>query len=600
MTKTNFKTMAKLLAAVAVVAVLGGACTKEMAPDPTTIRLIRNINATATMPQQSADKAYLHTSDRKVFWQPNDTISINGTAIRTHSIDPSDSTKAEFTGTIGAYTHTVEAVDYDCYWAVYPTSIRSSSSESGLVVSLPSSQTYNSSSPLNGTTYMAAHTDATPSSYYLGFEMKNLVTVLKLTLTGTNGGNDSLSKIVVSHSSQNLCGTFTTAAPTTTISYSSSGGKSLTINCTDGTHNYMDISSAKEVYIALPPLTNSGTLTMQFYNTDDCYTTKTLDMGTGSISLARNTIYTSTINNVAFDKVVGKFSVASNRQVIFSPGNLQYKAGDGSKASPEWRFAEHQYTYIGNAAGNTTAAASRSTQADWIDLFGWGTSGWNNTTNDPYAIYYQPWEIKGQSTGPDENKQGYGPSTNMTDLNLVGTSANYDWGVFNDIGSDPAGTWRTLTQSEWIWLLGPTQYNNSSPGKNCRTSSTVNGTANARFAKATVVGVSGLIIFPDTYTHPSGPAQPININTKDAAFGDNNYDAAAWAKMEDAGCAFLPSAGDRYEINVSNAGSRGLYWSSTYRASTYAHNLVFDSGQVRPDLHSNRFWGNAVRLVKDI
>ena len=131
MTKTNFKTMAKLLAVVAVVAALGGACTKEMAPDPTTVRLIRNIKATATMPQQSVDKAYLHTSDRKVFWQPNDTISINGTAIRTHSIDPNDSTQAEFSGTIGAYTHTVEAVDYDCYWAVYPTSIHSSSSESG-------------------------------------------------------------------------------------------------------------------------------------------------------------------------------------------------------------------------------------------------------------------------------------------------------------------------------------------------------------------------------------------------------------------------------------------------------------------------------------
>ena len=591
MTKTNLKTMTKLMAAFAVVAALGGACTKEMAPDPTTIRLIRNINATATMPRQSANKAYMHTSDRKVFWQPNDTISINGTAIRTHSIDPNDSTKAEFTGTIGAYTHSGK----DCYWAVYPTSIRNSESSSGITVNLPNTQTYNSLKPLSGTTYMVAHTDATPSSYYLGFEMKNLVTVLKLALTSTNGSNDSLSKIVVSHSAQQLYGTFTTAAPTTAISYSSSGGTSITVNCTDGTHSYIDISSAKEVYIALPPLTNSGTLTMQFYNTDDCYTTKTLDMGTGSIALARNTVYAATIDDLAFERVVGKFSVAGKRKVIFSPGNLQYQASTG-----KWRFAPTQYNYIGSATGNNTATANRATQDGWIDLFGWGTSGYNNTSKDSYATNYQPWATSITSNLNDTNNvYGYGPSTNMTDPNLVGTSANYDWGVNNSIGSDIAGTWRTLTKDEWVWILGPS--NSPIPGSDCRTSSTVNGTANARYTEATIntdgTPVNGIIIFPDNYN--GGTPSGVTWGTiNEGSTWSTKCTSAGWLALEEAGCAFLPAAYYRSGIIVY-AISRGYYWSSTHSINTHSYYLFFDNGNVNPSNSNSRYFGYSVRLVKD-
>lgn len=77
----------------------------------------------------------------------------------------------------------------------------------------------------------------------------------------------------------------------------------------------------------------------------------------------------------------GKFSVAKDRQVAFSKGNLQYRA-----STDTWRFAENQYDYIGNGNANKSA-----TYDGWIDLFGWGTSGFDNTANDPAAINYQPW-----------------------------------------------------------------------------------------------------------------------------------------------------------------------------------------------------------------
>lgn len=50
-----------------------------------------------------------------------------------------------------------------------------------------------------------------------------------------------------------------------------------------------------------------------------------------------------------------------------SPGNLQYQASTGI-----WRFAEHQYDYIGS--GNENISTSYS---GWIDLFGWGTGRYN-------------------------------------------------------------------------------------------------------------------------------------------------------------------------------------------------------------------------------
>ncbi|MBR0072882.1 MAG: T9SS type A sorting domain-containing protein, partial [Bacteroidales bacterium] len=87
------------------------------------------------------------------------------------------------------------------------------------------------------------------------------------------------------------------------------------------------------------------------------------------------------ITNVS---VVYTFSVSANTQVIFSPGNLQWSATDGgftstthltadSTAEGTWRFAPNQWDTIG--AGNSNISPFCS---GWIDLFGWGTSGWDN------------------------------------------------------------------------------------------------------------------------------------------------------------------------------------------------------------------------------
>ncbi|MBQ0154797.1 MAG: hypothetical protein KBS70_08475, partial [Bacteroidales bacterium] len=55
---------------------------------------------------------------------------------------------------------------------------------------------------------------------------------------------------------------------------------------------------------------------------------------------------------------IGSFSVSPTTKVTFAPGNLQYQASTNT-----WRFAEHQYDYVGDANTNISA-----TYDGWIDL----------------------------------------------------------------------------------------------------------------------------------------------------------------------------------------------------------------------------------------
>ena len=101
------------------------------------------------------------------------------------------------------------------------------------------------------------------------------------------------------------------------------------------------------------------------------------------------------------------FSIAANKFVRFSSGNLQYNADQDV-----WRFAPNQYDFIGEKNSNISSAYT-----GWIDLFGWGT-------------------------GDSPTKK----STKDTDYTYF-----TDWGN-NHIGNDAKNTWRTLTSDEWKYL----------------------------------------------------------------------------------------------------------------------------------------------------
>ena len=279
----------------------------------------------------------------------------------------------------------------------------------------------------------------------------------------------------------------------------------------------------------------------------------------------------------------GQFTIDSyGHKVYFSQGNLQY-----TKSTETWSFMEHQYDMVET---NNQNVGSNYAAQDVVSLFGWATSGWQCDNRPAYL----PYETNSEPSY-------YGPSGSS---DLVGEYAHSDWGIHNAIsnGGDVAGQWHTLDIGAWYYLF------------NERSASTVNGTEDARYAKATVNNVAGVILFPDSYVHPDGVMQPECINTANAVFTVNSYTDEEWTTMENAGCVFLPTAGKRstvyggspfwYTGGVNNVGIVGQYWTITTGSNSYvAHALILNANNVIAsgnNAASNKNVGCSVRLVCDV
>ncbi|MBQ9546772.1 MAG: hypothetical protein IJU90_05750 [Bacteroidales bacterium] len=266
----------------------------------------------------------------------------------------------------------------------------------------------------------------------------------------------------------------------------------------------------------------------------------------------------------------GVFSVSDKQKVRFSMGNLQYQASTGL-----WRFAKNQYSY----AGKTNSKAS-PTYSGWIDLFVWGTSGYHDN-GDKENIHYQPYSTSTEQYEQNtHNAFGYGPSTNMKSADLTGKSAEYDWGVHNSIsnGGEKAGLWRTLTNQEWDYVLNKRS-------------------TEMRYCMATVGDYAGVILFPDSFSMPSGVPQPqvVNFGTEYKFY---TLTKEQWNSMEAAGAVFLPAAGYRAGTTTDGQKYDGYYWSSTHENQDYAFRLAFGDGYIGANGTSGRFDAFAVRLVR--
>ena len=253
----------------------------------------------------------------------------------------------------------------------------------------------------------------------------------------------------------------------------------------------------------------------------------------------------------------GMFTINSDGdQVYFSQGNLQYQASTNT-----WKFAENQYDYVGTANRNIS-----QTYDGWIDLFGWGTSGY-----DHGAICYQPWSTS--TTNSDYYAYG------MDTYNLFDHDGRADWG-YNAIINGGMG-WRTLTKDEWSYLFN-----------------TRSTTSDKRFAKAQVNGVNGVILLPDDWN--SSIYNLSNTNSTNASFTGNTLSITQWNTLENAGAVFLPTAGYRDGTSVSYVGSEGYYWSASYNGTSNAWIVHFSSSYLYPGNYNNRHIGQSVRLVRSV
>ena len=261
----------------------------------------------------------------------------------------------------------------------------------------------------------------------------------------------------------------------------------------------------------------------------------------------------------------GKFTIADGKYVRFSQGNLQYNA-----STDTWRFAEHQWDFVGdNDKGNVSERGVKCDNGQisdiytgWIDLFGWGASGWDSGANA-----YQPWSTS------DDYKDYYPGGDYNNDL--TGEYANSDWGVFNRIsnGGDKAGLWRMLTNDEWQYLL---------EHHSC--------------GQATVNNVHGYVLLPEDWSAPSG----ILFRENPDSWKTNVYSAKQWSKMESAGAVFLPGAGVRNGLEVNDADWYGNYWSASHHLEYGARYIYFYEYYGYAEDWQYRSYGLSVRLVQDL
>ena len=303
-----------------------------------------------------------------------------------------------------------------------------------------------------------------------------------------------------------------TVSPDGTFTGSGDGG--ITIGAT----------TTSEKYVTLIPTTGTDVVCAEF--TGDA---------TGSLTFAKgiheNKFYGMSNAMVVTLTPKPKFSVGENTTVEFAPGNLYW---DGSA----FRFEANQWDYRHYSGKNNDAAViggvSQTTPSGTV-----GSFFWSKTASVAYASSY---DYSGTSTTDVF-------FTNATDFQVSG---------------ETAGTWRTLSNAEWSYLLN-----------------TRDNASSLRAWKDLDNGAKGLVILPD-----GTDASVVGSITKTADLATH-------------GAVFLPAAGDRSWTGVYSVGSGGYYWSGTpyegNKDEAYFMNFSSDSALT---LDNSRNYGYSVRLVR--
>lgn len=249
---------------------------------------------------------------------------------------------------------------------------------------------------------------------------------------------------------------------------------------------------------------------------------------------------------------IGEFSVPGGK-IGFAPGNLQYQASTGL-----WRFAEHQWDFVGNnSVGNVyengvkcSNSLISSTYDGWIDLFGWGTSGYDNGQNA-----YEP----------------YSSSTTSSDYYQSGLVNTADWGY--SYGQQEGGTWNVMNANQWQYIF--------------------NGRQGNRFAKCQIDSqYNALILFPDNYNSSLN-----NINVSNSAFTSNQLTIQDAESLTNDGCVILLCVGNRNGTSIMNINNWGNYWLSKYDANGASYAII-GSSSVSQSSTKHLFMGYPVRLVQ--
>jgi hypothetical protein len=634
------KTKLKFILAVGTAVMLFSSCAKSELETTTTDRPYgpaREINISAEFPSLSKDKAHMDVTDHEVKWDNGDQIRINNTVLTASTID---GTKASFSGSVSPNTSYESGKDV--YRSVFPKSLASSigNGNSAINITLPESQKLLANQTDNNN-YMAAISSVESGGNLVNLEFKNLCAIMKVGLKADPTASSDANKvrqIVFSAEGANLSGsaqlTFdNNGLPVVTMPAVSGERSDVYLDLTNNGQGGIQLLTSQYTYFyVMIPAASYSKITMKVINVEG----KAMKKTASSQTLLRSNYYTTT-STLVIDPNENpyEFELCDGSRFVFAPGNLQYNA-----AQNKWRFAEHSWDIIGGGqqyddetwfpnsvvtANNTKAADGRATQNGWIDLFGWGTSGWD-AGNTLDGACYLPTDWQGVydnrplrptwNGGNGQYGAQYGPQGIH---NLTGTYANSDWGMYNQISTYdnsvtyPAGTWRTPTKEEWECIISLARGNNWAYA--CVTGSGYSYTDINGNSKA----LSGLLLVPKGWIDPkpNGKTFKSVISQGRAWFSDNSYTAAEMQVLMNSGAIFLPASGTRSKYSVGDCstvghgGISGNYWSSTAYSNTEAYSLRFenqrmDSGYDYSNIYeccfvrdeNRRTFGECVRLIK--
>ena len=270
-------------------------------------------------------------------------------------------------------------------------------------------------------------------------------------------------------------------------------------------------------------------------------------------------VETATGNNPTYDDM--KFSLSPTKRVEFAKGNVQHVIINEEWV---WKFADHQYDVLTNE--NIQKYEGPCDR----DRFGWGTGDNPDLMSHSNSNYPQ------------------------------NTTEYIDWGV-NFSSNEGRGAWHAPKCVEWKYLMFQ------------RPATELNGVYNARYARARVNSVNGIILFPDVYHHPTDVEVPlpkpasINYTTdKDGSYTVNTYTTVQWEAMEAAGAVFLPLTSKRdyqggaWGFYDDVPTGEGRYWSQCDLGdANNACNLYFTDYRAYVKDKNDKFKGFAVRLVRE-
>ncbi len=630
--------MKKLSIVLIAAACLLGACKKEDQKEKVVL-------GTAIEEVNSNQKAYID-GQNYICFAIDDVVKVNNEDARI---------------TADGRNGNISVTRDNSYNAFYPKRILNQQNTAvpttNVQVVLPSEQTYKEKS-MGGVLRQVV--DMPMVGYLNGtsgtIQFRNLCSVLRIIIHNDKTVTLGIKRITVRSSHAKLCGSgtiadITVAKPQIVMTSTSTVEDEVSLQMTNAVN--VAPNNKKEFYIVIPAIPGDANNNPNRFTVEVVADSLVNNVSCGTFRYSKTQgsnrtgyIPRNQLGSAAFHLdpttppdypylILDCGSSSTSKRVIVAPGNLQYQA-----STQTWRFAQNSYEFLagtwsgGNlsgysTSGNNTAYDNRKTQAAWIDLFGWGTSGLAQQSSYPtgYSHLYMPWAYDYWQSYHNNYSynQYYGPASG--DL----TSTNWDWGansIYNPKSNKKETGWYTPSKDEWECLI----QNNTKYGYACfKDTKYTDISGKERYA------ISGIVLLPEGFIDPElciehheitqirydGYGEVTDITTKKVSSGNaafmtssqfstegffqnNMYNSSDWARMEAAGAVFIPAAGTRMGTSVGGAGVESLvaqYWSCTncndYRQA-YCMRTENITNKVRSDYKSIRSAGCAVRLFKEV